>query len=562
MLDLISIRLEANDSYELGDPIAFTIHIKNNTHVPLYMLGRSNPLEGMISDHFQVLFEGKLLPYDGMLLKRTSDIHPTEYHQLAADEEKTIEVALHKAYPINKPGRYEVRLHGVLEDIQTAASAIQPRRAHHNAPVELQSDPIRFKVAGAEEESLPTEGRIARQNEGTLSTKDADTIATESYGPKTAMDPTITNGTPEQEVQVLEAHRAAAVYTWAVTQLLQQNDHYVTWFGAQDDTRFAAVKSNYQKIYDALIGESLTYNCQGPKCGENTFAYTYKGTKTVYLCGAFWKAGFGGEDSKIGTLIHEWSHAIAYTDDYKYGRGNCKQLAKDNPAQAIDNADSYEYYAETTLPINAKMDCSATLPNGKLYITLGNIYFRYSDQNGGQIDHGYPLPLQGNWGILPAEFAKGFDSMSVWFDGKKTYVTKGGQCIRYSDSYGTVVDPDYPQPINARFGNVPAAFAEGFDSMAVLGNGKAYVTKGGKYIRYENGASQPSTTSPRSIAGSWGNLDDQFKAKFDSIMILPNGKLYVSSGKNYIRYKDTSGNVVDSGYPKPIEGNWGTAPDS
>ena len=46
---------------------------------------------------------------------------------------------------------------------------------------------------------------------------------------------------------------------------------------------------------------------------------------------------------------------------------------------------------------------------------------RYS---GSKLDRGYPLPLQGHWGHLPASFVAGFDSMTV-LPNSKTYVTKG-----------------------------------------------------------------------------------------------------------------------------------------
>lgn len=34
------------------------------------------------------------------------------------------------------------------------------------------------------------------------------------------------------------------------------------------------------------------------------------------------------------------------TDDHVYGQSAAKALAKSNPSQAIDNADSHEYFAE------------------------------------------------------------------------------------------------------------------------------------------------------------------------------------------------------------------------
>jgi peptidyl-Lys metalloendopeptidase len=48
-------------------------------------------------------------------------------------------------------------------------------------------------------------------------------------------------------------------------------------------------------------------------------------------------------------MVHEHSHASANTDDLAYGQDGpdgCKQLAISNPAKAIKNADSHEYYAK------------------------------------------------------------------------------------------------------------------------------------------------------------------------------------------------------------------------
>ena len=55
-----------------------------------------------------------------------------------------------------------------------------------------------------------------------------------------------------------------------------------------------------------------------------------------------------GTDSKAGTLVHEMSHfnVTAGTDDHVYGQSGAKSLAISDPAAALDNADSHEYFAE------------------------------------------------------------------------------------------------------------------------------------------------------------------------------------------------------------------------
>ena len=57
-----------------------------------------------------------------------------------------------------------------------------------------------------------------------------------------------------------------------------------------------------------------------------------------------------GTDSKAGTLVHEMSHfdIVAGTEDHVYGQAGAKSLAISDPARAVDNADSHEYFAENT----------------------------------------------------------------------------------------------------------------------------------------------------------------------------------------------------------------------
>jgi peptidyl-Lys metalloendopeptidase len=51
-----------------------------------------------------------------------------------------------------------------------------------------------------------------------------------------------------------------------------------------------------------------------------------------------------GTDSKGGTLVHEVSHfnVVAGTDDDAFGQTNAKNLARNDPAKALANADNYE----------------------------------------------------------------------------------------------------------------------------------------------------------------------------------------------------------------------------
>ncbi|NET74067.1 MAG: hypothetical protein F6K62_24975, partial [Sphaerospermopsis sp. SIO1G2] len=188
----------------------------------------------------------------------------------------------------------------------------------------------------------------------------------------------------------------------------------------------------------------------------------------------------------------------------------------------------------------------------------GDEYIRYSDRDASKIDAGYPKKLEGYWGNLPPAFRSGFDSMAELGNGK-IYVTKGDEYIRYSDRDASKIDAGYPKKLEGYWGNLPPAFRSGFDSMTELGNGKIYVTKGDEYIRYsDRDASKIDEGYPKKLEGNWGNLPPAFKSGFDSMAELGNGKIYVTKGDEYIRYSDRDASKIDAGYPQSITGgNWG-----
>ncbi|KAJ6514644.1 peptidyl-Lys metalloendopeptidase [Mycena vulgaris] len=147
---------------------------------------------------------------------------------------------------------------------------------------------------------------------------------------------------------------AAAAQTYAnnaksyLTSNTASTTRWVTWFGTYTAAHHTTVLSHYTKMAAAAYAD-YTYDCT---CTDSdTYAYVYADEfGTIYLCGVFWDASTTGTDSKAGTLVHESSHfdATAGTSDHVYGQTAAKALAKSNTAQAIDNADSHEYFAENT----------------------------------------------------------------------------------------------------------------------------------------------------------------------------------------------------------------------
>ncbi|KAK1230791.1 hypothetical protein PQX77_006105 [Marasmius sp. AFHP31] len=122
---------------------------------------------------------------------------------------------------------------------------------------------------------------------------------------------------------------------------------YESWFGKYGPVRHNKVLKHFNAIEGFGFHKDVTYDCTCDDAG--VFAYVNANQYgTIYLCRAFWNAPATGSNSRAGTLVHEASHfkAVAGTEDFTYGKGPARKLAIDDPAKAIQNADSLEYFAE------------------------------------------------------------------------------------------------------------------------------------------------------------------------------------------------------------------------
>ncbi|KAF8962979.1 hypothetical protein BDZ97DRAFT_1905037 [Flammula alnicola] len=155
-----------------------------------------------------------------------------------------------------------------------------------------------------------------------------------------------------QHTSLVAAAAAAQSYAASASSYISSHTNsttrFTTWFGTYTTARHSTVESHFSAISSNTFS-SYTFDCT---CTDSdTYAYVYPDTfGTVYLCGAFWSAPTTGTDSKGGTLVHESSHFTRNggTDDNAYGQSACESLAKSDPASAVDNADTHEYFAENS----------------------------------------------------------------------------------------------------------------------------------------------------------------------------------------------------------------------
>jgi predicted P-loop ATPase/GTPase len=172
------------------------------------------------------------------------------------------------------------------------------------------------------------------------------------------------------------------------------------------------------------------------------------------------------------------------------------------------------------------------------------------------MDLGYPKVIANDWHNLPVSFQTNLDAALWRDDNKKVYLFKGSQYVRLTD---TTMDAGFPAPIAGNWGNMPANFANGIDAAVWRkSNNRIYMFKGSEYVRITG--TTVDAGFPQPIAGNWNGLPASFTQGIDAaVWRESNDKIYLFKGTEYVRLTETT---MDAGFPKPIAGNWKGLPAS
>jgi peptidyl-Lys metalloendopeptidase len=342
----VSINLEfPTAEFRARDRQSIKFTLTNNSNETINVLKWNTPLEGVNNDIFKIEKDGKPAVYLGKMVKRGGP-RPEDYITIEPRGSVSVDVDLTEHYDISEPGQYDVRYRLPILDVgrespQTLASRFVGERIFQMH--RIQSNVARFELL---------EPREPKQVNGISVERLAEFRDVNAKRP-----PNFTSCTMAEQTDLhntlTEAEKIAIMSKLALSNCPQGErpgaSRYKEWFGTHDNERYDQVTTNFSKILDALANKTITFNCSGTGCESNWFAYVNSGSPyEIHLCNAFWAASLTGTDSRAGTIIHEMSHfnVVAGTDDNAYGQANCRQLAINNPTDAIANADSHEYFAE------------------------------------------------------------------------------------------------------------------------------------------------------------------------------------------------------------------------
>ncbi|GAA0928198.1 hemopexin repeat-containing protein [Virgisporangium aurantiacum] len=539
-----SIRMEP--AYRRGEPILLWFEIENVSDRDHALLVWDTPLDREVFDFVEVRHRDRIIPYDGRLVKR-GDPTPDSYRTIAAGQTIVEVIDLSTSFAFDEHGSYTVTLRPRFRDAVADAGRVVTARARQehegfsldpiSTGFDLLPDGEPRLTAGERARHEPPPAGALRLTLGPNGRRDEAVFGFPPPLPPSVEQMFRDTYAAHQNLIVWLDAAIRALTTWSTP---AENALYADWFGAGDASRYGIVQSRVTRIRTRLNDEHV-YDLSQTDCAPDWWAYTYHGSDTLWLCAGFFNAPPTGMDSRFGTLVHEWSHATARTEDFAYGQVDSRELARNSPELAIGNADNYMYFVEA-LALRM-LTAPMVWPNGKAYLFVSGRYYRY-DIATDRVDPGYPLPIAGNW---PGVWDDRVDAAVVW-PGGKAYLFRGSEYVRY-DIAADRVDPGYPLPI---FGNWPGLWTDRIDAVLVWPNNKAYFFRGTQYMRYDIAADRVDDGYPLPIAGNWSRL---WTDAIHGAVVWPNGRAYFFRGWQYMGY-DIAADRIHAVYPLAIAENW------
>jgi len=326
------------------DDVVVNVTMTNTSSTPQYVLKWRTPFAGMSAPLFDVQRDGAAVPYTGALVKRKAPTQ-ADYYLLKPGASHTVKVELSALYDMSVSGDYSVRYRAASPDLFLGNKSRIGGDVTATGGAAAAADVLESDAA-----SLYIEGRLPRGSASPI----LQALKLQG-GEVSAAALSFSSCTASQQSTITSAVSAAKTMANGSNTYMTNGvmgTRYKKWFGTVTSTRQNTVKSHFSAIKTAFDTKNVIVDCN---CSDSAYAYVYPTQPyRIYVCKAFWSAPLTGTDSKGGTLVHEMSHfnAVAGTDDHVYGQSGAASLAISNPNQAVDNADSHEYFSENTPALN------------------------------------------------------------------------------------------------------------------------------------------------------------------------------------------------------------------
>ena len=163
-----------------------------------------------------------------------------------------------------------------------------------------------------------------------------------------------------------------------------------------------------------------------------------------------------------------------------------------------------------------------------------------------------------SWGHVRNNLASASRVDAVFDIEGRCGIVSGDQVSIFSnnlESEGLTADEGYPRTLSSVFHDIPEAFAEGIDAGLTDDDGTLHLFRDLKCATRDKTAKWE--TIP--IGQRWGLVNNalQQTGRVDAALAGLDGKIYLFSGDQYVRYSGTDLSRIDEGYPRSIRNDWG-----
>ena len=285
------------------------------------------PADGVDESLFTVTRDGQPVPYVG---PRTTNVRPRPTATTSSSRPARVS-ATSSTSTSSTTSPKPVATRSPTTSRPTISSARTARRPKPRTPSRPTRSPSRQQAAQRRE----SRSRLRRHRQHRIPDGNTFTACSAAQNRQRSISPArMRRDMPRTQPPTSESSRRGFRYT--------------TWFGTVTSRpATSTVTSHFTAISAAMQGAGDPFDC---KCKQRRLCVCLSGSAIHDLSVRRVLGGAAdGTDSQAGTLVHEMSHFDVGADRRPRVRPErCPSLAQSSPAQALDNADSHEYFAENT----------------------------------------------------------------------------------------------------------------------------------------------------------------------------------------------------------------------
>lgn len=317
--------------------------ITNNGAKGYNIMHKGTILDTLPVNKFHVSKDATEAEFQGVSLRMsTKNFQEEDFTALAAGETKEVTVNLAEIYGLDASGKYDVNAVGNFRFAELGSTEL------------VQGGSLRFE---SNQVSLEVDATRSRQTVKAVhaSLAGRSTISSDCSASQKS---TIADGERRCAAQANAAADAA------LNGSASKFQEYFKSTATADRQLVANRLKAVAKECTSTPGGILDVHCDDiyNYCQGNTFAYTVSADDAVVWCNQYWASDLETNqchgDDKTGTTIHEYTHASHVfspgTRDNAYGYPDCMRLSR---TQALNNADTYEYYANGKLSPTSDLQC-------------------------------------------------------------------------------------------------------------------------------------------------------------------------------------------------------------